>query len=381
MIEPQAFGKRTSYWAVRCLDAFCFPAVAFAKMTVRGVVSAPSAWKKGLILGSTHLGDVLWRTSSLDLLRQGLPGCEWHYLASPDSAPLLENNPAIKGVIVKYLMQGQRRLAPGAIRELRSYHFDVALCTEKYQYVRELLVAIRAGIPNRVAYTAKGFGSLVTHPVPLSSFRQPRPKYLQEFFAHVAQTPASPTLTPKIYLDEEDTAQARAFVRSAGLDLKRRILAVFCKGRTSQANLSDPKLQSVLSTLIEAHDVQVLLCGTAREKAALEALGLSLGRGTVVCAGHLEIRAVAALLSWCHGILTPDSGPRHIGNAVGTPVVYVPCIAEDAVENDRYCDNETDLLAALGLERSQAGLAGASSAKVAALLTERMKPATQDTTC
>ncbi len=43
----------------------------------------PQAWRRGLILGADHIGDVLYNTASLAHLRAGLPECHWSYVAEP----------------------------------------------------------------------------------------------------------------------------------------------------------------------------------------------------------------------------------------------------------------------------------------------------------
>ena len=55
----------------------------------------------------------------------------------------------------------------------------------------------------------------------------------------------------------------------------------------------------------------------------------------------------------CSLVFCPDSGPRHIANAVGTPVVFVRNLFSDRVETGSYCSNEWDLAAGLDFDAVQ----------------------------
>src|SRR4028118_156779 len=122
---------------------------------IRSAASArpPREWRRGLILGHTRIGDVLYRTSSLEVLKRGLPGCEWFYLAATDSAILLENNPALPRVLPWCHSFNSLDVEPQRWQELQSIGFDVALCTNAEGYWRDLYLALKLRIPNRVAYT------------------------------------------------------------------------------------------------------------------------------------------------------------------------------------------------------------------------------------
>jgi ADP-heptose:LPS heptosyltransferase len=87
----------------------------------------------------------------------------------------------------------------------------------------------------------------------------------------------------------------------------------------------------------------VVLCGSADDEPVLRrAAGLA-DFPCLVMAGQLPLRAFAAFLARCHALLATDSGPRHLANAVGTPVVFARSLNVSRIENGVYCDNETDL--------------------------------------
>jgi ADP-heptose:LPS heptosyltransferase len=61
-----------------------------------------------------------------------------------------------------------------------------------------------------------------------------------------------------------------------------------------------------------------------------------------VLAGTLPLKSFAGFLSRCMVVLAQDSAPRHMANAVGTPVVFLRNLSVSRVETGAYCDTEVD---------------------------------------
>jgi ADP-heptose:LPS heptosyltransferase len=67
----------------------------------------------------------------------------------------------------------------------------------------------------------------------------------------------------------------------------------------------------------------VLFVGTAAESAAIDELRGGLTFRTTNVAGKTTLRQLAAIMSLCNVGLTLDTGPMHIGRAVGLPMVII----------------------------------------------------------
>src|SRR5947207_7688643 len=119
-----------------------------AKILAPGAKSPPASWRRGLVLSQTRIGDLLFRSCSLERLKKGLPECEWHYLTAASSAEVLRANPFLSSLLTFCDDSGYLRLLPGAARELRAMRFDVALCTNSETYWQDHKVALAASIPN-----------------------------------------------------------------------------------------------------------------------------------------------------------------------------------------------------------------------------------------
>jgi ADP-heptose:LPS heptosyltransferase len=93
----------------------------------------------------------------------------------------------------------------------------------------------------------------------------------------------------------------------------------------------------------ERHDFDVALCGGPSDAEQLEAIARQLGDRTEVLAGQLSVPGLAAFLAHCAALFTLDSGPRHIGNAAGVPVIFARNMSHSRVEAGRYSATETDI--------------------------------------
>ncbi|MEO8044795.1 MAG: glycosyltransferase family 9 protein, partial [Spartobacteria bacterium] len=78
------------------------------------------------------------------------------------------------------------------------------------------------------------------------------------------------------------------------------------------------------------------------DAALLEALKAEFGLQAVMLTGQLGLLSLGFFLRKCAVVLCPDSGPRHLANAVETPVVFVRNFAVGRIETGAYCETEID---------------------------------------
>ena len=62
-----------------------------------------------------------------------------------------------------------------------------------------------------------------------------------------------------------------------------------------------------------------------------------------IAAGRLPLLSFAAFLRRSAALLTLDSGPRHLGNAMSVPVIFARNMSHSRVEAGAYCETETDI--------------------------------------
>jgi heptosyltransferase-2 len=305
-----------------------------------GPPSKPDQWRKALILGDNHIGDLLYRSASLERLKSGLPQCEFHYLTAPDSAQVIEGNPALAAIHPWLRSDSPLDLAPEHFAALREMRFDVAISTNCIRYWPEHLLAIRLGIPNRVGYEYKGFSGWITRPIPIR-YPQAFACYFRDYVAALtAQKPDWPP-RPIIYATERDRLDAGALWTS--LDRGKPVTACFPLSRQRTGVWPVSRFGETLRALRQKCDTHILLCGASGDEPVLSGISKQFGLDADIVAGSLNIRALSCFMRQCAVVLTADSGPRHIANAAGVRVFFVRNVWFNAVEAGVYVETETDL--------------------------------------
>lgn len=339
-VTREVFGRAHNYY-LAVTSELVAPLLRLAARSRAGLPTPRTTWRKGLIIGHSHIGDVLYRTPSLPFLRRSLPNCEWHYLTAPAAAQVLHGNPDIDRVIP--LLEGDESwdLGAGGFRKLRGEAYDVALCTNSLRHHPDLLLSTALGIPNRVAYSHKGLSGLITHPV-LIEYPSPFPAYFRAMVASLADAKGDWPLRPQLRIDEADKRLADECWSSLRLD-GRPVIA--CCPTTRQPDGGWPHrffLESLEIACGETASV-IVLCGAASDEFVLRGLAAGTTLDCRVLAGSLPLRAFAAFLRRCDLVFAQDSAPRHLANAVGTPVAFLRNLAVSRIESGVYCQGERDL--------------------------------------
>lgn len=335
-IKSEHFQKPVNY-RLALLSEFLSPVLrVFARLLVPSAAS-PYTWRKGLLIGSDHIGDILYRSSSLPELAKAFPNCQWHIVAPPPADQLLENNPNIAGVIRKFPR------GFGAFSTLiRSHCFDVIICYGSPLLWKDLSLGVLAGIPNRVAYSFKGFSGLINHPVKIN-FPQPFPAYFRDIVAQLAFTKSDWSLRPLIYPNMSDEAEAENIWCRHGLGKSGSVFACFMTTRQPTGLWPSENFGHALSIIKKQTGACIALCGMAEDRALLEHVDKSFNLKCVILAGELRLRALYCFLKKTKVVLTSDSGPRHIANAAGVPVFFIRNVWFNRIEAGPYVDTETDL--------------------------------------
>lgn len=196
------------------------------------------------------------------------------------------------------------------------------------------------GVRNRVGFTFKGFSGLINHPVD-TAFPAPYPAYFQNIVSSVTGTPPTWPLVPKIFSSSTDRQLADSAWKDLALDSGKRVIACSITTRQPGAWPREHFLRA-LEIVSELAQVEIVLFGAANERAVLEEAIAACRVPCKLLAGNLNIRALAAFIGKCSAALVMDSGPRHIANAVSTPVVFGRNLIFSRVEAGRYCENEID---------------------------------------
>ncbi len=303
------------------------------------------------------LGDAILALPALRAVIKNFPQSEIWAALSSRSFELLETEPGIAGVLEvpePMAMSDFWRLG----RKWRDFKFDLAIMfTNSFS---SALLAALARIPERWGYKTDGRGFLLTKSVPrkrkiievkekkdgninLPASGEREPALGEEMAEHQVlfylrllkelnlEVPAKPEIF--INLTEEEREKARKFLTVHGLDpyylqKEGRPLIVLNVGASYGPAKRWPPLKFGLlaAELEKSLNAASIIIGAAGEEGlAKEAVMASRERGIrqepLILSGRTTLRELIGLLSWSNLMISNDSGPMHLANALKIPVV------------------------------------------------------------
>jgi len=216
------------------------------------------------------------------------------------------------------------------------------LCSNTLRHYPDLALASALGIPDRFGFSGKGFSALVNNPVEMR-FPDAYASYFRTMVASAIDRVPDWNLRPRLFPAEQDELKAAELWRSFGFDAGTRVVACSLTTRQASGNWPHEVLMSILEDARSRIDFEIVLCGVASDAEHLRSVAAQMRYPSHVLAGDARLLTFAAFLQRCSALLTLDSGPRHIGNAVGVPVFFARNLSHSMVEAGAYCDTETDL--------------------------------------
>lgn len=280
-----------------------------------------------LVRGVNWIGDAVMTMPALRALRLANRSSRITLLVKPWVAPLFEKDPNIDEIMLYsdeyHGLSGRIKLS----KKLRKQGFCAALLLQNA--FDAAVVTALAGIPERIGYGRDMRGFLLTKAVPFDA----RTKRLHhvDYYLNLLETaglPATKSL-PWIYLQLEERVGAREMLR----DLKRPVVAINPGAAYGSSKRWHPeKFAEVAIRVINDLGGSVLVLGGPAETSISDEIcktvsgsvsGASYEERVLSVAGKMNLRQLAALISECDLLVTNDSGPMHIGYAVGTPLVAV----------------------------------------------------------
>ncbi len=275
----------------------------------------PQSIKSILIINLAFIGDVLLSTPVARALRQAYPAAAIDMMTIPLTAPLARGNPYINDVI-EYDKRGQHKKVGALfalIGQVRTRRYDIAVTTNFAP--RGAMLAWAAGIPVRAGYDAQHAGWFLTH---AASARRQNIRHEAENYLDVLKPLGITTADTSLALavDPRDAAALAGKVRRS---MGKKLVLICPAGSYPQKSWTVAGYAALVRQL--APQVDCCLIGGKAEGPLLAAINLAAGGAAQELPGTLTLGELAALVKEADLVVTVDTAPLHIAQAVGTPVV------------------------------------------------------------
>ena len=278
-------------------------------------ISPPTGISKILIINLAFIGDVILSTPVARALRETYPRAVIDMLVVPVSADIAELNPYINTVRV-YDKKGRHRNCLHAlrlVRELRNLRYDMTVCTNFA--LRGAVLAWLIGAPYRIGYDAQHAACFLTH---AASARRTIILHEADNYLDVLRPLGISTddTSLKLLVRQQD----RDIVRSIRGQMIDKPLILICPaGSYRRKSWTQEGYIRLIRELAAVADIGLI--GGKAEKEYLEEINQSAGNLARVYGGVFDLKQLAALMAEADLLISVDTAPLHIAQAVGTPVL------------------------------------------------------------
>ncbi|MCH9630969.1 MAG: Lipopolysaccharide core heptosyltransferase RfaQ [Chlamydiia bacterium] len=266
-----------------------------------------------LIVSTTGLGDTIWATPAIASIRKSFPDCHLGVLTSSLGKAVLDRNPHIDKIFtIKHncLLQ-----IPRVLKALKKEKFDTALIFHVSQ--RPTLPLVHLAGPSKIIGTEginKGLDFLLTHKL--------KSDYVHEIERrlNIAKEAGVETSheTLELYTSKEDRESVDSFLKKA----KGSGPLIGIHPGAKDGFKMWPKENFIFLAKKLEHDLgaKVLITGDKSEKSLAEDIAKEL-RSAESVAGKFSLKETAALLEKLDLYIANDTGPMHMGFAMGANVL------------------------------------------------------------
>lgn len=276
-----------------------------------------------LVINLAFIGDIILVTPAIRALHDRFPDARITMLTVPLTECVARMNPYVDDVLV-YDKKGRNKGVLGMLRiarHLRTYRFDLAICMNFAP--RGAAVAWLARIPNRFGYDAQNGRFFLTKTAPASRLvPQHEVENQLDFMRALGFQSQDATLALHIPQEVEQSCAAKKQVCRLADD---RYLVVCPCGRVRRRSLSVETTAAFIRDFLKTRNgIPVYLIGGSQDRAYLTEIAQSAElEERHILAGTFTLQEVALLLQGAAVLVSVDTGPAHIAQAVHCPTVEI----------------------------------------------------------
>ena len=275
----------------------------------------PRKIKRVLLISATALGDTLFSTPAIRALNERYPDWGLEVLAHQRFSALLAHNPHIDRV---WAYPGRNRRLLTLARNLRRRRFDLAVILHGNDPEATLLAQATgspyilgsARSPLALAYTAA-----VGDPEPFEHAIERRLAYVRLLGAD------TPDRRMDLVLPREEVKRAETILVQHFGTPPPLIFALHPTGSDPYKWWPAASFVALGDFLFQTYQASLLIISGSHDRKEAAAIAAQLPGPSLVTGGRFTLLTTAALLSKCRLLVANDSGPLHMGLALGVPSI------------------------------------------------------------
>ncbi len=255
-------------------------------------------------------------------LKKAFPGVEVDLVTIPETAGMIANNPNIDTIHLFNKRKVSRKFFSfwHIVSALRKRRYDAAYSMTTS--MTSSMIMLLAGIPERIGSQRMRFLTRRVRFKKGSHIRTRAVDLLTESSEYLSDNSAT-----ELFPGEEDTEKAKILLSKS----RARFNIGFAPGSVRETKKWPGEYFSILLDLLAEDDVFVFFIGSDDDRTLCERIiGKSSNGNCVNLAGELGLLLSAAVIDRLDLMISNDSAPLHMSNAVDTPVLafFGPTVRE-----------------------------------------------------
>ena len=265
------------------------------------------------------IGDAVMALPVLGALAAPGTGIEVWAAGEPWVGDLLSPGLGAKGALTLRRPRGLKAFRAAAAA-LRSHGFDAGLLLTN-SFGTALMLRM-ARIPERWGYARDGRGFLLTRRIRVKR----TPVHQRDYYLGLLPELGLPSKFDGsgLTVSPEERAAAERTLDAAGRDRSRPLVIVNPGAAYGPAKRWPADRFAALARLLQGRaDADILVVGSAGERGIADAVASGCPRPAMNMAGATTLRQLIAFIGLGRLFVTNDTGPMHIADALGTPILAV----------------------------------------------------------
>jgi lipopolysaccharide heptosyltransferase II len=291
--------------------------------------------KRILVIRMDLIGDLTLSLVVVRTLQRTYPEAEIDLLAIPSSASIATADPDLTEIInynpniwrrPQALLQGKNWREALALRKrLHGRQYDLAISIFGPWAA---ILAVLSGAPRRLGFGKESYPGFMTDNVPGKHWDTRDHKHEVDYCLELAQA-AGATIkpddrVPQLFVDPQTSQQIEQLLQQEGWDADKPLIACHVSSNNGQSKRWPiPYWAKLMDRLIREYGANVVLTGAQVDLPLIDRITQRMQEHPIVLAGKTSLPQLAAFLQRADLLISGDSGPMHIGAAVGTPLIAI----------------------------------------------------------
>ncbi len=286
-----------------------------------------------LIVKLSAIGDVIHTLPALNAIRRYYPQARITWLVEEAAASLLKGHPSLDRVLVSRRKQWLKGLAgPGRVRHARQViAFFRELRDTRYDMILDFQAALKGSLLIALSRGRRkiGFGKGLEHQEHSYLFLNEKvPAVDMEIHAltrglmllEKIGIPAS-RITYNLPVSDRDRDEINQILDAAGIGRQAKLVVINPVAQWKTKLWDNAKFAALADLLMKRYDVPIIFSGGPGDRPVIAAITAKMRHKALNFAGQTSLMGLAAIYERAALLVSTDTGPMHLGAAVGIPVV------------------------------------------------------------